>query len=234
MTAVWPFRLGAVAAVVGAAAQFVATVVEPDWGGDPQRAVRVVAASRMWNADRLLDLIGLLLTLVALTVAARALSGAGREWVRVGTPLLHTMAALGAAAILTGAVMRNLAQQWQRADAIAQPPYLAAFDAMSRTTENLFFGAFLALGAYLAALAPAIMSGSVFCRWTGRACGVSAVLLLGGDLLSIVFDPAFVAVLAGYVLFLVAVAALGIAMWRQATSSRPAATPNLPSAVEQT
>jgi hypothetical protein len=224
MNASPPLRLGACAAIAGAAAQLTATVLEPDWGGDAGEAVRVVSGSGIWIANRLLDLIGMLLTVAALTVAGLALAAAGRDWVRIGTPFLVVMAALGAGAALTGGVMKDLAQEWEHADGVAQQSYLVAFDAMSRTTENLFFGAFLALGVYLAALARAIMLGEVFARWTGWACALSAALVLGGNLLSIVAGPAFFAVLAGFALFLVVVTALGVSMWRRASSYGPAAT----------
>jgi hypothetical protein len=39
-----------------------------------------------------------------------------------------------------------------------------------------------------------------------------------GDLLNVVFDAAFAAVLAGFVLFTVVVIALGVSMWRQAST----------------
>ena len=55
-------RVGAVAAVAGALGQLVATVFEPDWSGEPGDAVRVVADSGVFIADRLVDLIGVLLT----------------------------------------------------------------------------------------------------------------------------------------------------------------------------
>jgi hypothetical protein len=214
MTASSQLRLGACAAVAGAAAQLVATVLEPDWGGDAAEAIRVVSGSGLWVADRLLDLIGLLLTVAALTVAGQTLAGAGRPWGRIAVPFLVLMAALGAGAILAGAVLKDLAGKWEHADASVQQSYLVAFDATSRITENLFFGAFLALSVYLAALAPAIILGEAFARWLGWASGASAVLLLGGNLLSIVFEPAFFAVLAGFALFLVVLAALGTSMWR--------------------
>lgn len=223
MNASPPLRLGACAAVAGAAAQLIATLLEPDWGGDAGKAVRVVSGSGIWTTDRLVDLLGLLLTVAALTVAGRTLSGPGREWVRTGTPFLLIMAALGAGAILTGAVMKDLADKWAHADGMAQQSYLVAFDAMSRTTENLFFGAFLTLSIYLAALARAIVLDEVFAHWTGWACAASAALLLGGNLLSIVAEPAFLAVLAGFALYLVVVAALGVSMWRRASPSGPAA-----------
>jgi hypothetical protein len=64
-------RFGAAAAVTGAVAQLVASVLEPDWGGDPAKAVRVVADNGFWNGDRLLDLIGVLLAVCALTTVGR-------------------------------------------------------------------------------------------------------------------------------------------------------------------
>jgi hypothetical protein len=208
-------RLGACAAITGAAAQLIASVLEPDWGGDADKAIRVVSGSGIWIEDRLLDLVGTFLTIAALTVVGRILAGTGHAWVRIGAPFLIIMGALGAGAVLTGAVMKDLAQSWEHADGVAQGSYLAAFDAMSRTTEDLFFGAFLALGLYLAFLAPAILSGEVFSHWMGWTCAVSAGLVLGGNLLSIVFEPAFFAVLAGFALFLLVVAGLGVSMWRQ-------------------
>jgi hypothetical protein len=219
-------RLGACAAITGAAAQLIATVLEPDWGGDADQAIRVVSGSGIWTGDRLLDLIGVFLTVAGLTVAGRMLTGAGREWERIGAPFLVVMASLGAGAALTGAVMKELAQDWEHADGAAQQSYLVAFDAMTRTTETLFFCAFLALSLYLAALAPAILHGEVFSRWTGWACAVSATLVISGNLLSIVYGPAWFAVLAGFALFLLVVAALGVSMWRQASLSGLAHPPS--------
>ena len=101
-------RIGAVAAVTGAGASLVATVLEPDWGGDPDEAIRVVAESGFWTGDRLLDLIGVFLTVGALTVVGRTFAeGSGREWARAGQPFLLLLGALGAGAILTGANWRR-------------------------------------------------------------------------------------------------------------------------------
>ena len=55
--------------------------------------------------------------------------------------------------------------------------------------------------------------------WTVAA---SAGFLLSGDLLELVFDLAFVLVLTGFALFLVTQIALGVSMWRRATT--PVAT----------
>jgi hypothetical protein len=213
MTTSSQLRLGGSAAVVGAVAQFVATVQEPDWGGEPAKAVSVVSGSGLWIANRLVDLIGLLLTVLALTIVGQTLAGTGRLWARIATPFLVLMACLGAGAILGNAVMLDLADKYEHADASARQMYLVAFDATSRMTENLFFGAFLAMSIYVAALAPAILRGEVFWRRLGWACGLSAILLLGGNLLSILFEPAYFGLLAGYALFLVVVVVLGISMW---------------------
>ncbi len=101
---------------------------------------------------------------------------------------------------------------------------------MNDLTDALFFGAFLALGLYLATLAAAILSGSVYARWIGWASAVGAVLVLSGDLLLLVSEDAFVAVLLGFAIFLVVLAALGVALWRLAapqprTSQRAVAWP---------
>jgi hypothetical protein len=71
------------------------------------------------------------------------------------------------------------------------------------------------------------MVATVFARWIGWACAVSATLVLGGNLLSIGYGPAWYSELAGFVLLLVVVATtLGVSMWRQASLSGRAYPPN--------
>jgi len=215
-------RIGAVAAVAGALGQLVATVFEPDWSGEPGDAVRVVADSGFFTADRLLDLIGVLLTVGALTVVSRTFAeGAGRDWARIGQPFLVLMGALGSAAVVEGANLKELADSWADAAGRDKQSYLASFDAASNLTDDLFFAAFLALGLYLAALAAAILTGGVYARWIGWAAAVSAVLVLAGDLLLLVSDVAFLALLAGFALFLAALIALGVSLWRMASVLSP-------------
>lgn len=212
-------RSAAVAAVAGALAQVVAGVLEPDWGGDPGQAVRVVADSGLWTGDRLLDLIGLFLTVGALTVVCHTFAeGPGRQWARVGQPFLVLMGALGAGAIVAGANMKELADSWAEAAPTAKPPYLATFDAASGTTEDLLWVALLALGLYLAVLAAAILTGAVYARWIGWVAAAGAALLLAGNLLELVLEAAFVAVLAGFALGMAVLVALGVSMWRHATT----------------
>ena len=209
-------RIAGGAAVAGAVAELVATVLEPDWGGEPGEAARVVADNGFWTGNRLIDLIGGLLAVGALTVAGRAFNeGSGREWARVGQPFLLLTAALGASAVVTGAVLKDLADTWASAAPGAKQSYLAAFDATRTVTENLFFAAFMALGLYLAALAAAILTGRLYARWLGWTSAAAAALILAGNLLLLVAESLWLAVLAGYALFLVVLFALGVSMWRQ-------------------
>jgi hypothetical protein len=214
------YRIGAAAAFAGAAAQLVATALEPDSSGDLTKAVRVVADSGFWNGDRLLDLIGIFLTVTALTVAGRTFAeGPEREWARISQSFLLLMGALGASAVFAGANMKEMANAWASAAPHAQQSYLTAFDASRNAKDDLFFGAFLALGLYLAALALAILAGRVYMHSIGWAAALSAALVLTGDLLLLATDAAFVAVLVGFGLFMLVLIALGVSMWRHAGQS---------------
>jgi hypothetical protein len=217
MTTGYLQRLGAAAAIAGATAQLVSSLLEPDWGGKPAKAVVVVAGSGYWNGNVVLDLIGTLLTAGALTVVySTSAEGFGREWARVGQLFLVLMAALGASTAATRYAMKELADSWAAAAPQSRQSYLVAFDAASRVTEALFFAAFLALGLYLAALGTAILCGRVYAHWIGCTAAASAVLIVSGNLLQLAADAAFAAVLAGFGLFVVVTIALGLSMWRHA------------------
>lgn len=212
-------RLGAVAALAGAAAQVVASALEPDCGGDPGKAVRGGRERRLERRPPARPVRGLYGSRGPHSLRADVSGRAGREWSHAGQPFLVLMAALGSAAVLSGADMKQMADRWTDARPGAKQSDLAAFDASSMTTEDLFFGAFRALGFYIAALAAAILLGGLYARWIGWAAGVSAVLVVTGDLLDIAFDAAFVAVLAGFAVFLTVLIALGLAMWRRAAAA---------------
>jgi len=219
-------RIGAVAALMGAAAQLVATILEVDAGSDPAKAIRTVATSGFWNGDRLLDLIGVFLTVGALTVLGRTFAeGPAREWSRVGQPFLMLMGALGAGAVFASANLKEIADAWAASAPHARQSYLAAFDAAQERPDDLFFGAFMALGLYLATLAAAILVGGLYSRRLGWTAAAGAVLVLAGDLLELLADAAFIAVLGGFVLFLVVLVALGASMWRRAARKSPTPRP---------
>jgi len=66
-----------------------------------------------------------------------------------------------------------------------------------------------------------VILGGVYARWIGWDAAASAALVLTGDLLEIVSDAAFLAVLDGFAIFLALLVALGISMWRRARSPSP-------------
>lgn len=211
-------HIGAAAAVVGAAAWLVASLLEPELSDDPDQAIRIVAGNDVWTGDRLAYLVGIFLTVGALTLVGRTLGEGGREWARVGQPFLVLMGALGAAAVAMGAIMKDVANAWSDAGPDATQAYLATFDGAGKANQALAWCAFFALGLYLATLAAGILTGRVYARWIGCTSAASAVMLLAGGLLELVLDPAFVLLLAGFGLFLVAQIALGVSMWRQAAT----------------
>ena len=88
-------RVGAVAAVAGAGLRSSRPCSSPT-GAATDEAIRVVADSGFWTGGRLLDLIGLFLTVGALTVVGRTFAeGSGRR-ARAGQPFLLLLGALGA------------------------------------------------------------------------------------------------------------------------------------------
>ena len=115
-----------------------------------------------------------------------------------------------------------MATGWQDAVGASSSAYLAAFDAVRRITEDVFFAAFLSLGLYLATLSAAILTTRLFARWVGVGAGAASALLLAGNVISMWSDPAFLLVLLGFAVFLVVVVALGLSMWRGASARTPA------------
>src|SRR5262245_8004794 len=80
--------------VAGAASQLTATIFEPDWGGDDVgRAAGVVARERLWVADPLHGLVGLVLVVAALTVVDHRQIRAASHWSRLGQPFLFLLGA---------------------------------------------------------------------------------------------------------------------------------------------
>jgi hypothetical protein len=214
-------RVAGAAAILGAACHLVASILEPDWQGDPGEAVRIVSDSGFFIGDRVLDVVGLFLIVGALTVIARTLpAGRGRAWASVGQPFLLLMAALWAGAVVTCAALKEIADAWASAAPESKQAYLAAFDATASVTDALYWASFLALGLYLLALAAAILAGGMYGRWIGWLAAAGGALWISGDLLSLAFDLAFVAVLAGSLLFLTVLVALGVTLWRHA-AGRP-------------
>jgi hypothetical protein len=209
----WTARIAAVAAVAGAIAQVVATLLEPDRPEGPLAAIQIVAGNGVWTFDRLLDLIGLLLAVVALTVVGRGFaSRQATAWANLGQPFLVLLAALGSGAVATGAILKDVAVAWTSAGPAERPAQLAVFAATSKLTDALFFAAFMAMAVYLGTLGAAILAGGVYARWVGWASLASSVLVFSGNLLVLVADAAFLAVLAGLMVFMVVLVAVGVTL----------------------
>jgi hypothetical protein len=218
-------QVGAVAAIAGAVGQAVAWALEPDWDGPPEVSARLVAGSQFWNGDRLLDLLGVLLTITALAVVGVTFrERAANYWAQTAQPLLAVWGALSASAILTGAMMKDSADAFADAADRDAAAHLAAFHSAAALTETLFFGAFLAMSLYLASLALAILGGGPYGRWIGWTALVAATLIGVGDLAMLIAEVAFLAVAAGFAVTLVVMIALGMSMWRRAVSADTTAT----------
>jgi hypothetical protein len=217
----WTTRIAAVAAVAGAIAQVAATLLEPDRPEEPLAAIQVVAGNGIWTFDRLLDLIGLLLAVGALTVVGRGFANRpARAWADLGQPFLVLLAALGSGAVVTGAILKDVAVAWTSAGPAERPAQLAVFASTSDLADALFFGAFMAMGVYLGTLGAAILAGGVYARWVGWASLASSVLVFAGNLLVLGADSAFLAVLAGLMVFMVVLVAVGVTLWRQVGTDR--------------
>lgn len=206
--------------MLGAFAQFAATVLEPQRSSDPYKAVRTVADSSIWQTERFLDLIGVMLTVGALAVIARTFTEPiSRQWAGVGSPFFILMGGLGCAAVLVGSSVKNTADAWADAQPTARQSYVAAFDSASTVTDALFFGAFLALGIYLLTLSRAFLTGSAYSGRFGWVAAVSGTLVIAGDLLLLLADAAFILLLLGFLVFLGLLVTLGAALWRQSKVS---------------
>ena len=216
-------RIGAVAAFAGAAAWLLSEVLEPSRTEEAAHDVRVIADSNTFIPGRVVDLVGTLLTVAALAVVTRTLSErAGGEWARFAFPFLVLLGALASSAILADGSLREVANSWSDAAPEAKQSYVAAFAVGSSLTGALLWGAFMALGLYAAAMAPAILAAGLYRRWIGWALAASAVLVIAGNMSELVWDPAFVALLAGWAVFVACVVALGASMW---AASEPVAAP---------
>jgi hypothetical protein len=232
MTSTSQLRVGAVAAALGAAAQVTAWIVEPGWGGDTVDAARVVSRDSLWEAGRVVDLIGVFLTTIALSVVTRTLVGTpGDQWRRVSQPFLPMMAAFGSSSIVFGVVMGGAADSWADAAPDAGASYLAGFEVALNASDGLMFCAFVSLGVFLAMLGTAMVPADVYPRWIGFVSAVSGALIVTGTFLMLSADAAFIVVAVGFVLFVVVLLALARVLWRGLAPGRPgppiqAALPN--------
>ena len=114
-------RIGAAAAALAVVAWLAAAVLMPIAAildEDPTGEARALAGATGWDATWLVHLASVFLLVVALAVVGRTFpDGPGREWARVGDVLLAITGAVGAAAVLVSAGLKELADTW----AVAAP-----------------------------------------------------------------------------------------------------------------
>jgi hypothetical protein len=214
-------RLGACAAILGVVTQLAAAMVEPERVGDADDAIRVVAQSGAWTGRWLVHLAGILLIVTALVVVSRTFpDGPAKEWSGVGLPLLVVAGTLGAAEVLAGAGLKDLADGWAAAGSGSRTPYLAAFEGAWNLTVDLDFGALFVLGLYLATLAAAILASGVYARWLGWASAVAAPLVFIGIVLELRSPVGTAMVAVGNLLVFVVLVGLAVAMWREGAATR--------------
>ena len=211
-------RVGALAAILSMLGLLAVDVASLDWDGPPDvGASSVLAAGDAWMAVWLVQLAGILLAVPALTVVFRTLDRSeGGGWARLGLPLLILSTTLACTQNLMNGSLFHLADAASNASPEVRASYLAAFDAVRGASEFVDFGAVIALGMLLVPLATAILVGHEYRRWIGWLCAAAAALVLIGVPAQLAIPDAAVIGGIGIELFLIALLALGVSMWRRA------------------
>ena len=226
-------RVGAIVAVLSVIGQVSGVVLAPNWNAPPDVGARTVAAADIWKAWLLIQLVGILFVVPAVTVVLMTVEGTdGAGWARLCLPLIIVAAALACAQTLIGGSRANLAEA-ASTESAARAGYLAAFDAVSAATDFINFGGLLALGMALVVMATAILVSRVYARAIGWLCAGAAGLVLVGLLGGLAVSEAVgLLVYAGIVLFLIALIALAVSMWRRANRVGDAAAIVAPSGLD--
>ena len=226
-------RVGAIVAVLSVIGQVSGVALGPDWNAPPDVVARTVAASDIWKAWLLIQLVGILFVVPAVTVVLLTVEGTdGAGWARLCLPLISVSAALACAQTLIGGSRANLTEA-ASTESAARAGYLAAFDAMSAATDFINFGGLLALGMALVVMATAILVSRAYARAIGWFCAGAAGLMLVGLLGGLVVSEASgFLVYAGFILFLIALIALAVSMWRRAARIAHATATVAPSGLD--
>jgi hypothetical protein len=226
-------RVGAIVAVLSVIGEVSGVLLAPDWNASPDVGARTVAAADIWKAWLLIQVVGILFIVPAVAVVLMALEGTdGAGWARLCLPMISVAAALACAQILIGGSRANLVEA-ASTESASRAGYLAAFDAVSAATDFIDFGGLLALGMALVVMATAMLVSRVYARAIGWLCAGAAGLMLVGLLGGLaVSDAASVLIYAGFVLFMIALIALAVSMWRRANRVRDAAVTMAPSSLD--
>jgi hypothetical protein len=224
-------RTAAVAAVVGVMLQVSAAFTELTVSEAPAEAMRQIAASDTFVANRMVDLVGAVLTLFALVIVAQTFRrGPAEEWSRAGVILLAVGFAIAGVAVMLGVARHGVAEAGVAADAAQQPAYVAAVDALGHSIGAVFMAVFIAIGAYLVTLAVSILVSREYPRWIGWVAGVGGALLLVGASVGPVIHIVFLLALIGFLLWMIVTAALGVKLWQKASTTIDELAADLPPA----
>lgn len=210
-------RLAAIAAVLGGIGQIAATAAEPELSEDPPAALAALAGNSFWHADRVLDLLSFLLVVFALAVFVRTVGERGRPWARASLTFLAVLGGLGIAAVLTQVSLRAVADAWSSAAPEGRLAHQAVYGAVNEIAANLFAGAFLALGTFVAMLGAGILADRTR-RWIGVVLYVISFCLVLGTLGLLATDAAFLLILVGIGLFDVLMIVVGFVLWPRQTA----------------
>ena len=190
----WVFRIGGVAAVVGALLGMVGNLIHPVTPiGDVEGVARVIAESDIWVPVHLIIVLGVVLMLGGLVALGHSISsGLPGALARFG----YAAAVLGAAiglilVILDGVAARQLAQEWASAPTARREVALGlvhANETINFALASLFNFVFAAVTFILFGLAVAL--SGLYPRWLGLvAAGAGALSLVAGTIQASVGEP---------------------------------------------
>ena len=216
-TILW--RLAAPAAILSSIGQFVVAMLIPYWNDpDPVAGMgAILADTRFWTAIWLIHVAGIMLLVLTLAIATRTFtSGAGREWVQVGLPIIAVGGALGLAETLTGASLSHVAEAWAAAPAADQSGYVAAYGAVGAAAIGIDFGAIICVAVYLPMLGAAILVGRTYAHWIGWTFVVSGTMFLVGILAELAIPEAGLLNFFAQLVFIPGLIGLGVSVGRLA------------------
>src|SRR5262249_7223698 len=164
-------RIGAAAAVIGAATLFISTLLHP-MSADPNDAPAAFAeyaADRLWVASHLGQFVGVAILGVALVALAAAMEpGRAAAWARIG--IVGTAASVAVAAGLQavdGVALRMMVTRWMRADGDARARAFEGAFAVRQVEVGMASLLSVLFGLTISTFGVAMLSSRRFPKWLG-------------------------------------------------------------------
>lgn len=183
----WVFRIGGVAAIVGALLGMVGNLIHPVTPvDDPEGVARVIADSGIWVPVHLAIVLGIVLMLGGLVAIHHSIrGGVAGALARFGLVAAIAGAAIGLVlVILDGVAARQLAQEWAEAspaDRLVALGLVHVNETINFALASLFNFVFAAVTFILFGLAVAF--SHVYPRWLGWTVFLAGVLSIGAGLI---------------------------------------------------